>query len=69
MDNDSAIKEFKESFAFRSGAKHERNRITELLRIRRSDLRDLNGPAMLTRNARLAADELSWVISMIEEGN
>lgn len=67
MNNDSAIKEFQESFAFKSGVKYERRRIAELLRIRRCDLRELDGPAMLTRNARLAADELSRVISLIED--
>ena len=68
MNNDNAIKEFQDSFAFRSGAKFERRRIAELLRIRRSDLRDLAGPAHLTRNARLAAAELSRVIDLIEAG-
>ena len=66
--NDQKIKEFQDSFAFRSGQKFERRRIAEILRNRRADLRDLEGPSHLTRNARLAASELSRVIRIIEDG-
>ena len=67
MSTDNKIQEFRESFAFKSGQSFERRRLEQTLANRRSELELLNGPSLLTRNARIAAKELSRVIEILRD--
>jgi hypothetical protein len=67
MSTDNKIAEFRESFAFKSGQSFERRRLERLIENRRSELQLLEGPSLLTRNARIAAKELTRVIEILRD--
>lgn len=67
MSTDNKIAEFRESFAFKSGQSFERRRLEQVIANRRAELDLLEGPTLLTRNARIAAKELSRVIEILRD--